>query len=130
PEERRLSREDSGPLKDLGGVVPVLIAGHVLGRGDHLDVVVRPFSDCRSRLVHASLTVRLGGEKVADTNQITQVTGFLAAHPLRQSQLGLFGLREAGRMRGVRTLHGAPPPSDSKSLPENTGAGNRWSART
>ena len=96
-------------MQDLGGVVPVLMPGDVLGRGDHLDVVVRPVSDGRSRLVHASLTVRLGGEKVADTNQVTQVTGSLTAHPLRHGQLELLGLGETIRFSGLRTLHCAPP---------------------
>ena len=71
-------------MKDLGGVVPVLLPGHVLGRGDHLDVAVRPFSDCRGRLVDSSLTVRLGGEKVADTNQITKVTGYVPKYGLEE----------------------------------------------
>ena len=64
-------------MQDLGRVVPVLVTGDVLGRRDHLDVVVRPFPDRGSRLVHTPLTVHLGGEKVADTNQITQVVNKL-----------------------------------------------------
>jgi hypothetical protein len=103
----------------------VLVPGDGFGLGDHFDVIVCPLPHGRSGFLGAVLTMQLGRKEVAEAHQVSELALVPALTARRGHRLELLGLAETGGGRGVRTLHGAPPPSASGQPPHGSGPGNR-----